>query len=191
MSKEALTLALGYMDGTLVTEHLTGYERKRHVMNALREALADHIPDDGKMVEQPQQEPFGYFRAEPFGWTDCAETDDGAVALYERPPAQRAPPKWTDAEVSNGCCGIRWVNAEGVQGVPTREDVEKYLGYASQPSQRAPASQDAIFAVRRSGSHDGDDRPEPWAYTQGWQDAEKYHDITEAICAPFSTAKDG
>jgi hypothetical protein len=31
-------------------------------------------------------EPFGYFRAEPFGWTDCAETDDGAVALYERPP---------------------------------------------------------------------------------------------------------
>lgn len=32
-------------------------------------------------------EPFGYFRAEPFGWTDCAETDDGAVALYERPNA--------------------------------------------------------------------------------------------------------
>lgn len=91
MSKEAMLLALGYMDGTLVTEHLTGYERKRHVMNALREALADHIPDDGKMVEQPQQEPFGYFRAEPFGWTDCAETDDGAVALYTRSPAQRTP----------------------------------------------------------------------------------------------------
>ena len=32
-------------------------------------------------------EPFGYFKAEPFGWTDCAETDDGAVALYERPNA--------------------------------------------------------------------------------------------------------
>lgn len=31
------------------------------------------------------QEPFGYFRAEPFGWTDCAETDEGAVALYEHP----------------------------------------------------------------------------------------------------------
>lgn len=27
-------------------------------------------------------EPFGYFRAEPFGWTNCAETDDGAVPLY-------------------------------------------------------------------------------------------------------------
>lgn len=29
-------------------------------------------------------EPFGYFRAEPFGWTDCAEGDEGAVALYEK-----------------------------------------------------------------------------------------------------------
>ena len=44
----ALKLALGYMDGTLVTDHLVGYERKRYVMEAIREALA----------EQPaQQEP--------------------------------------------------------------------------------------------------------------------------------------
>jgi hypothetical protein len=34
---------------------------------------------------QPKQEPFGYFKAEPFGWTDCAETDDGAIALYDKP----------------------------------------------------------------------------------------------------------
>lgn len=33
-------------------------------------------------------QPFGYFKAEPFGWTDCAETDEGAVALYAAPPAQ-------------------------------------------------------------------------------------------------------
>lgn len=32
-----------------------------------------------------QGEPFGYFRAEPFGWTDCAETDEGAIALYTHP----------------------------------------------------------------------------------------------------------
>jgi hypothetical protein len=38
-----------------------------------------------------QQEPFGYFKAEPFGWTDCAETDEGAIALYEHPPAQQGP----------------------------------------------------------------------------------------------------
>ena len=32
----------------------------------------------------PKPEPFGYFRAEPFGWTDCAETDEGAMALYDQ-----------------------------------------------------------------------------------------------------------
>jgi hypothetical protein len=32
-----------------------------------------------------QDEPFGYFKPEPFGWTDCAADDEGAIALYERP----------------------------------------------------------------------------------------------------------
>ena len=32
-----------------------------------------------------QGEPFGHFRVEPFGWTDCAKDDEGAIALYERP----------------------------------------------------------------------------------------------------------
>ena len=44
-------------------------------ITAIKEALA-----------QPQQEPYGYFKAEPFGWTDCAETDVGAIALYTFPP---------------------------------------------------------------------------------------------------------
>jgi hypothetical protein len=35
-------------------------------------------------------EPFGYFKAEPFGWVDCAETDDGAVALYDTSALQAA-----------------------------------------------------------------------------------------------------
>lgn len=37
--------------------------------------------------------PFGYFRADPFGWTDCAESDEGAKPLYEKPPAQEAREK--------------------------------------------------------------------------------------------------
>ncbi len=42
-------------------------------------------------------EPFGYFKAQPFGWTDCAEDDDGAVALYERPQqAAQAPAGWRE-----------------------------------------------------------------------------------------------
>ena len=36
------------------------------------------------MSEQHTPEPFGYFKAEPFGWTDCAETDEGATALYDK-----------------------------------------------------------------------------------------------------------
>ena len=46
-----------------------------------------------KPAPQPaaqQGEPFGYFRAEPFGWTDCAESDEGAVALYEKAGAADA-----------------------------------------------------------------------------------------------------
>ena len=41
-----------------------------------------------KIIEQAkaeQAEPFGYFKAEPFGWTDCSEHDEGAIALYEKP----------------------------------------------------------------------------------------------------------
>lgn len=33
----------------------------------------------------PQGEPFGFFRALPFGWEQCAEGDEGAIALYTAP----------------------------------------------------------------------------------------------------------
>lgn len=36
------------------------------------------------MSNEHKPELFGYFKAEPFGWTDCAETDDGAVPLYDQ-----------------------------------------------------------------------------------------------------------
>lgn len=35
------------------------------------------------MIKPNNPEPFGYFRAMPFGWEDCAATDDGAQALYD------------------------------------------------------------------------------------------------------------
>ena len=63
--------------------------------------------------EAMQPEPFGYFRAEPFGCTDCAPTDEGAKALYEYPPEA---PAWHDAPT---CPGI-WLCDEG----------EKTLKYA-------------------------------------------------------------
>lgn len=35
------------------------------------------------MSQQTTPEPFGYFKSEPFGWTDCAETDEGATPLFD------------------------------------------------------------------------------------------------------------
>ncbi len=40
-------------------------------------------------MKQDYPEPFGYFRAEPFGWADCAETDDGAMPLFEKQDVDR------------------------------------------------------------------------------------------------------
>ena len=44
-----------------------------------------------KEAEKPaaSAEPFGYFRALPMCWEDCAETDEGAIPLYERPQPDR------------------------------------------------------------------------------------------------------
>lgn len=39
-------------------------------------------------LSEPVTFPDGYFKAEPFGWTDCSETDEGAIALYEAPQQQ-------------------------------------------------------------------------------------------------------
>ena len=36
-----------------------------------------------------QQEPFGYFKCEPFGWVDCPETDEGAIPLYDLDAVQK------------------------------------------------------------------------------------------------------
>lgn len=44
--------------------------------------------DEATCTKSQTQEPFGYFKAEPFGWRDCADTDEGAIALYEAPQPQ-------------------------------------------------------------------------------------------------------
>lgn len=55
------------------------------IAEALREA-ASHIE---RLEAAQNAEPFGYFRALPFGWEQCAESDEGAIALYEHPPASQ------------------------------------------------------------------------------------------------------
>ena len=76
----------------------------------VRDALAEqpnidkYLEKDNSEQQAQQQEPFGYFKAEPFGWTDCAETDEGAIALYERPqPAQPSKP-WVELTEEDYVC---------------------------------------------------------------------------------------
>jgi hypothetical protein len=73
-----------------------------------RNAVADAAP-----IIQPEikdDKPFGYFRAEPFGWTDCAPTDEGAIPLYTKVDSQgiakQIPPEaQTEAEKIAYCAG--------------------------------------------------------------------------------------
>lgn len=59
------------------------------------------------------QEPFGYFRAWPFGWEQCGEHDDGAVALYDL-PAPGVPQGWK-LSVSDSD-GRKWLHIESPGG---------------------------------------------------------------------------
>jgi hypothetical protein len=72
---------------------MTKNEALKMAIEALEEAreqlgglpqLEKLIQDCKEALEQPAQEPFGYFKAEPFGWTDCGKDDEGAIALYEK-----------------------------------------------------------------------------------------------------------
>jgi hypothetical protein len=74
MTTTALTLALEALTCAASDDECESLQRC--AIEALRSAIAQ------------AGEPFGYFRAEPFGWTNCAETDEGAIALYEHPAAK-------------------------------------------------------------------------------------------------------
>jgi len=77
---------------------------------ALQRSAADEIARLDAQLSQilaEQAEPFGYFRALPFGWEGCSKDDDGAVALYER---QQAPLKNSAQAVIDA-----WDSAPGVE----------------------------------------------------------------------------
>jgi hypothetical protein len=76
-------------------------------ITALKGALAIIQP------EIKDDKPFGYFRAEPFGWTDCAPTDEGAIPLYERPQGKLLPWKGLTEEEHTyyKACGFVGVKA--------------------------------------------------------------------------------
>jgi hypothetical protein len=66
------------------TQLLTAYGQHGNIAwlrNVASMAVQQHLVDANKMIE-----PFGYFRPTIDGWEDCAEHDEGARPLYERPP---------------------------------------------------------------------------------------------------------
>ena len=69
-------------------------------LSEMSQRLQDENDELRAALAQLKQEPYGYFKAEPFGWVDCAETDDGAKALYEAPP-QRPWVGLTGDEISS------------------------------------------------------------------------------------------
>ena len=74
---------------------LTDDERRQAIQSIVLTSpgTADQIAraiETAVLAKLAQQEPFGYFRAEPFGWTDCAESDEDAVPLYPHPAPQQA-----------------------------------------------------------------------------------------------------
>ena len=90
-------------------------------------AISRNAVADAGSIIQPEikaDKPFGYFRAEPFGWTDCAPTDEGAIPLYTKVDSQgiakQIPPEaQTEAEKIAYCAGW-WAAMEAKREQPAR-----------------------------------------------------------------------
>jgi hypothetical protein len=104
-------------------------------------AISRNAVADAGSIIQPEikdDKPFGYFRAEPFGWTDCAPTDEGAIPLYTKVDSQgiakQIPPEaQTEAEKIAYCAGW-WAAMEAKRGQKMRD-----AGYTRRPTLREMA----------------------------------------------------
>lgn len=93
----------------------------------LRERIAGLIQQAAQATTGAPSEPFGYFKAQPFGWTDCAEDDDGAVALYERPQqAEQAQSVRLEAAERLAADRLEQMNADRKQAIVWRDQAELY-----------------------------------------------------------------
>ena len=88
-----------------------------------------------EMIDAPEPEPFGYFKDEPFGWTDCSETDEGAIALYTAPPANNQSEQH-----------LEMVNAAAPERDPELvRDAERYRWLRTYNTAKRPAVAEAFF----------------------------------------------
>ena len=92
MEREALKLALGFIEDVHIGEWQGSTERKEEVITAIKEALA-----------QPEQEPVAWMKASDTEWSMSFFEEDGYVPLYTTPPqrtwvgltAEEAAECWT------------------------------------------------------------------------------------------------
>lgn len=119
-------------------------------------------------------EPFGYFRAEPFGWTDCAESDEGAKPLYEKPQAH------SDLHAAAQALVDRWDTPKWKDADHTGAFIQRLReALAAPPAQevRVPLSDAEALAIVRSV-------PALVTAEEEWlwaiREVEKYHGITAA-----------
>jgi hypothetical protein len=153
LALEALGLyqAAGFGNSTDFNKQHEAFYKAQTAITAIKQARAlDKKAENARELgldyePAPVQEPFGYFKAEPFGWTDCAETDEGTVALYQHLPVQRKPlpegaahqilldmaehiEKWGDHEstedqVSAECIRFIFERVTAAQPAPVQEPV--------------------------------------------------------------------
>lgn len=146
-TQAALKLALGYMDGTLVTDHLTGYERKRHVMEAIREALAEQ-------PAQPQQES-----------TNCRHCggDDNVICAGQckEQPAQQQEPDWLDKEQTKTDWDHVWLLIKAASYASSRGFISGTSNWGSAVS-RYMRNESPQPAQQQEPDKDGSPCPEFW-----------------------------
>lgn len=99
------------------------------------------------LFDAPAVEPFGYFRAEPFGWTDCAPTDEGAKALYEAPPAQQPAP------VQDHSCKFPMCQTEEYQQMLAAQVARDLFGIEPSQQPQRSAGKAGRSAVKLSDDH--------------------------------------
>lgn len=122
------------------------------------------------LKERDGCEPFGYFRPEPFGWTDCAQDDEGAIPLYT------APQKREPDELCKSCAPVCRGGVGCLAGMPPAEKIA-IVAFDRPQTKRKPLSDEQINQIRRAIPFDEEDRPDPWDFSQGFRAAEKAHGI--------------
>lgn len=82
-------------------------------------------------MSNAKPEPFGHFHALPFGWAQCGEHDEGAVALYEHPPTA-TDDRIAVLEIEHGVFFERW-HAERRQREALQAEVARLAAPTAAP----------------------------------------------------------